>query len=298
MRRAAIALLCLSWFFGAGNSVSQEPKPAHDTGDDRILYEKWLPYEDRQAWGEFVEVWWVRPDGTERERLTSGAYDVGVARSPEGSQIAFSRRGEIQVMNLAERSLLAVPADGRAHSPQWLDDDTLIFAVALGPEEQFNRRWRLVRTDVATGEFAVLDTGELTGVFAPKLSPDRSRIAFHAWEGEEAAVYLAAMDDLAGSAKRLVHGDEVFPTAWSPDGKRLAIIRGRDCLWTDGESRPKRAPVDATECNLSWSPSGDRIVFQKSSGLWISDSRGREERLLVAGEDDDGHLMNPSWSSN
>ena len=281
MRRAAAALFCLTLLAGALPSGSEELEPSLDGGGERILYEKWLPYEDRQAWGKFVEIWWVAPDGGEPERLTSGEYDVGVTRSPDGSRIAFSRSGEIQVMSLVDRSIRPVATNGRAHAPQWLDDDTLLFSAAVGSDEPFNRRWRLVRADVSTGKSTVLDTGDLVGVFAATLSPDRSRLAFHAWKGEAAAVYLASIDDLAASAKRLVEGDSAYPTAWSPDGERLAILRGRDCLWTDGESRPKRVAVDATECNLSWSPSGERIVFQKAAqplDLRLARPRGATSR--------------------
>lgn len=261
--------------------------------DDVIVFEKWLPDEARERWGVSVELWSVGSDGSELRRLTSGAYDIGASWSPDRTRIAFSREGQVHVLRLEDLSLVKLATDRTTQFPEWLDDDTLIASSGVGAEE-FPQSWRLLSIDVGTGSSSTLDTGNLVGAFKPELSPDRSRLAFQAWEDGHPKLFLAEVDDLAGTREAILN-EGAYPAEWTPDGDVLMIQRGGvtcEAMTLDGQR--KKAPVKADECNLAWSPSGGQVVFQVDDSLWIMDSNGRNRRLLVK-PDDDARLKGPAW---
>lgn len=287
MRHATILFYC-SLLLSAGPALrAEEP-------DARILYEKWIPDAEKKYWGEYVEIWSVEPDGSDAERLTSGSYDVGASWSPDRSRIAFSRRGRITVLQLDDKTRVELPVGGKSHDPQWLDDGTLLATAAVGGEDEFSRSWRLVEIDVASGDWTEIEIGALIGVFSPTISPDRSRLAFRAWEDGEVDVFVADLEDLAGTRKALRVGDS-YPAQWTPDGRSLLVLRDdASCDVVRPDGKLVDPPVRATECNLTWSSSGDRIVFQKGADLWVSNGNGRKDRLLVE-PGDDARLKNPVW---
>jgi Tol biopolymer transport system component len=91
--------------------------------------------------------------------------------------------------------------------------------------------------------------------------------------------------------------------AWSPDGNRLAFVRGHlggantastlSLYIADAPGRHVRLLAACGSCaeqwggNLSWSPDGSRIAFSRDSGhrgeqsLWISDTAGRKLHRLT-----------------
>lgn len=91
---------------------------------------------------------------------------------------------------------------------------------------------------------------------------------------------------------------------WSPDGKRLAMVRreiatGQSCLWlkdvATGEGR--RLTKGPDDRQPSWSPDGKRLVFRRSNGpqqsvlALFAVETGKVEVLPVA----PGLLGEPSW---
>jgi len=124
-------------------------------------------------------------------------------------------------------------------------------------------------------------------------------------------IYTVGADGSATRALRLPVAAAEAP-AWSPDGRRLAFIGGRNrpneqhvqvgdeiyVARADG-SRAKRLTADAGhESAPAWSPDGKRIVFVRSprssnrSSLWIVGANGRGLRRLTSGSID----LQPSWS--
>ena len=266
--------------------------PATAAGDV-IVFEKWLPDEARERWGVSVELWSVRSDGSDLRRLTSGAYDLGASWSPDRTRIAFSRVGQIHVLRLEDLRLVKLATDRTTQFPEWLDNDTLIASSAVGPEEGA-QAWRLLSIDLAAGSTSTLDAGDLVGTFKAELSPDRSRLAFQAWEDGHPKLFLAQVDDLAETATAILH-EGAYPSVWAPDGDLLMIQRGGvTCEAISPDGKRKKAPVKADECNLAWSPSGEQLVFQVDDSLWIMDANGRNRRPLVK-PDDDARLKGLAW---
>ncbi len=88
--------------------------------------------------------------------------------------------------------------------------------------------------------------------------------------------------------------------AWSPDGKRIAFIRGSRRTNTHhlyvidangGDARPIPG-VAADNDGLSWSPDGKRIVFVARDGLRTASPTGHGTALLVRIRG----ASSPSWS--
>ena len=55
----------------------------------------WSPDGSQIAIRRDGELWLLRPDGTDLQRLTTGSYDNNPAWSPDGSRVAFNRNGSI-----------------------------------------------------------------------------------------------------------------------------------------------------------------------------------------------------------
>lgn len=261
---------------------------------ESIVFEKWLQDPSGEYWGYFVELWSVRSDGTELRRLTSGEYDTGASWSPDRRRIAFSRsRVGIMVLRLEDLSLTEIKLENKAHDPVWLDSETLLYAAAVGPEEDFSKSWRLFSVSLNDLSPQLLDTGDLQGVFSPTLSADRELLAFRAWEEGRAKVFVAEIADLAQARKAILE-EGGYPIAWTPDNTTVAILNDRRCDLVTQMGKVSRSFSNVQECRLSWSPSGEDIVFLHDAELWIMDGKGRNRRLLIK-PDDGSHYHGPVW---
>src|SRR5215471_2095599 len=110
------------------------------------------------------------------------------------------------------------------------------------------------------------------------LSPDGANCAVIA-DGDLWMLHLAD-----GSRVRLTQTpeQEYFP-AWSPDGHRVTFSRGQDTFVVPADAK-EAVPAeifkqDAT--NLSFSPTG-RLVYVQNRGLWITDVGGKNDKQIVA----------------
>ena len=82
--------------------------------------------------------------------------------------------------------------------------------------------------------------------------------------------------------------------AWSPDGRRLAFVRGDGVYLSrwDGSHRVRIVRREDPSAP-SWSPGGRRIAFVVSAELRLVDADGRQQRVLARGVDGDSA---PVWS--
>jgi Tol biopolymer transport system component len=128
---------------------------------------------------------------------------------------------------------------------------------------------------------------------SPAWSPDGTRIAFIK------SLFVPAQPDVAlksadvwtvgvgGRSRRgLTRNDSDSSPAWSPDGRRLAFVRGDGvCLVRrDGSGRVRIARGD-DPAEPAWSPDGRRLAFSVPGEVRVADENGPRPLARGAGSD-------------
>lgn len=130
----------------------------------------------------------------------------------------------------------------------------------------------------------------------PEISPDGTRIA--SGDGD-----IFVMDVDGGNLANLTDGfgGEYHPT-WSPDGNRIAFIRGVTgdvyVMNSDGTGLQQLTDTRSTfESEPDWSPNGDKILYlaKDGAGLRLHTIRpdGTDRRRLETGKT---RFESPAWS--
>jgi Tol biopolymer transport system component len=221
----------------------------------------WAPRSDKIAfesaratgWGEPVDVYVVKADGTGLINLTKGAvWGNGPTWSPDGSKLALSawelagdvygQAGDVHVVN-ADGSALQRLSTGAATSASWSPDGSLLAFVSY---RDLNAEVYVMRPD-GSGQTNI--TRNPAGEFPA----------------------------IQGSP----------PLAWSPDGKKLAFLTDRDpdlniyAVNADGSGLTRITRDSAAEFNPRWSSDSRCLTFYSSRP---SPSGGMMEVFLVGAD--------------
>ena len=107
----------------------------------------------------------------------------------------------------------------------------------------------------------------------PAWSPDCSRLVYT----QDSTLWTVSNDGT--DAQELVHfdGAYLYSAVWSPDGTRIAYVRGRNDdngnwmshIWTvnvDGGHNNQRTEGDVADRWPAWSPDGNKIAFERETG--------------------------------
>jgi Tol biopolymer transport system component len=186
--------------------------------------------------------------------------------------------------------------------------------LALPTESQQAQTQRIVFESNRTGNSDVwiadanglkqrnLTRGSTTDDVSPALSPNGRLILYARVRGERSELWLMNAD---GSGKRrlgIPKGSESNP-AWSPSSLRIALVRLLGLRWdvvvTDLNGIRRALTSDAAaQYDVSWSPQGERIVFDQvekgTSDLWtVPAAGGTPTRITNTPRVAE---LNPAWS--
>jgi eukaryotic-like serine/threonine-protein kinase len=181
--------------------------------------------------------------------------------------IPFQTFTALQVTNSGKALLAAISPDGK-------------FVVSVIDDKGKSSLWL---RNVATGSDTQILAPDSAAIRSPAFSIDTNYIFFRkAMDSTQSSWNLFRMPVLGGSPQRLVGDVDHGPTL-SPDGKRMAYIRGNDP--EVGKYRILSANLDGTDEKvlliapfpdpdaLSWSPDGKSIAY-------ISSADGKAPRQL------------------
>ena len=123
----------------------------------------------------------------------------------------------------------------------------------------------------------------------PALSPDGSRVVYVLRtldiDGDRNVDELWSVATRGGTPRRLTSGPADVAPAWSPDGSRLAFLRGGQLhvLAADGGEADKVTDLPLGAGAPVWSPNGERIAF--TSPVDPGDPTGGKRPLATKGVD-------------
>jgi TolB protein len=152
--------------------------------------------------------------------------------------------------------------------------------------------------------FRRLPTGHVAmgGAF----SPDGTRLAFTAADGEDTDIWVAAADGSGGRRLTTTRALDLSP-AWSPDGKRIAFVSDRSgtpqlfVMNADGTEQRRLTFQGNYNQTPQWSPRGDLIAFTARDErrvfdvFVISPESGRIDRVT---QDQGRTNEEPTWAPN
>jgi Tol biopolymer transport system component len=196
--------------------------------------------------------------------------------SPDGTHIAFAGGDDIYVTSCAVGACstsarnLTQHGEGYAYLAWSPDSRSLAYVNILGGSDIFV-------VDVQTGERRNLSHHSGRDNL-PVWSPDGARIAFLSTrDGDWYDVYVMNRD--GGGVRRLTHGNPLqsdLRLTWSPDGRYLLLgmtpMRGGSDIFlidVEGARAINLTRDDARDSSPSWSPDGQRILFDsRRDGFW------------------------------
>jgi len=146
----------------------------------------------------------------------------------------------------------------------------------------------------------------------PRWSPDKSRLAYTAYERTSASnevartsIHLYSMVMNRRIAFPFLGGTTTTP-AWSPDGQGLAISSSRTgdqeiyVVASDGGRMRRLTHSPGVDISPAWNPrTGRQIAFVSDRGgspqIYLMDADGANVERLTTGE---GYAVSPAWSPN
>ncbi|EYD77932.1 tolB protein precursor [Rubellimicrobium mesophilum DSM 19309] len=179
-------------------------------------------------------------------------------------------------------------------------DSRVVFVEESGPKDQRAKRLAVMDYDGANIQY-LTQSGLM---FAPRFSPDGSRVLYTSYEQGEPAIYLPDIASVAHQRIPTEAGEMAFSPRFSPDGRRViySLSNGgnTDIYMTDlgSGSSTRLTSAPSIETAPSFSPDGSQIVFESDrSGtqqIYIMSAGGGEPTRISF--DEGARYSTPVWS--
>jgi len=195
---------------------------------------------------------------------------------------------------------------GQDRDPEVSPDGTLLYYASSSHGASFDLYVRTIGSNTAT-RLTSLPGDERF----PKVCPVNPKVLAFSYDGDgEWAVCLMDVDRPSKIERLSESGTVSIHPSWSPDGRYLVYSAADDATgaWTlrihDRQTGKTYAMDDLDGLLPEWSPTGNRIVFQRMRGrdgwlgsLWTLDWEGGAAKNMTAiFSNDDWAAINPSWS--
>jgi Tol biopolymer transport system component len=265
---------------------------------------RWLAFERVVADGDEDEIWLVRSDGSERRRLTAGAFDTTPTWTPDGSTVVFDRWQSDTVS-----TLFRIGADGqglrrlgsarRVGDASFAPDGSRFVAQRTrgsDPEESqiglYTAKGKLIRMLTLLGED-----------WSPSFSPDGKSIAFvrdggvavmnadgtgirvltdGAQEGDDEPAWfgdrlsfdvwpvessLDVLDVRSNRVRTVARDSDADQVAWSRQGLIAYTAEGGDALHIRNLASGRLLGVvkQSEISNIVWGAGGRTVFFEAGS---------------------------------
>jgi WD40 repeat protein len=214
-----------------------------------------------------ADIVWVDRSGNREPILTSEPVDRGIRVSPDGTRLAFNKRGDIWVCDLALRSQTRITSDAAIDTnPVWSPDGQRIaFASNRAGDMDIYER----SADGTGAEVALLRSS--LGVRPLSWSPDGKTLLFEDL-GPTTGTDIKLLV-LLGEGKTSVRDFAATAfnerqASFSPDGKWIAYVSddsGEFDVYiqsSDGTARRRKVSTNGGTEPL-WNPKGGELVFFK-----------------------------------
>jgi len=177
-----------------------------------------------------------------------------------------------------------VTHDGRAKYPPVFSDGSRLFFMATEANGL-----ALYQVSVAGGDPVAMSeaffVADLEGI-----APDGSELLVHAWEGTLPEGPLWVYPTVSGSRHRL-GGVASSGAGWSPDGHRIAYVKGRGLFIgnTDGPEARQITTLPGEGSWIQWSPDGKKLRFTvadpqtNATSIWEVKAEGGDPQPLLPG---------------
>jgi dipeptidyl aminopeptidase/acylaminoacyl peptidase len=247
-----------------GHTVA--PVPVDATG---LRDATFSPRGRRVAFARGGSLWVMNADTGDQRTVTAPGVDaVQPSWSPDGAQLAFTRREKgrrrIQVVVADGTGLRDLTSGGRGQfDPAWSVTNSVAFVMRTA-------RGTAIATVPAAGGPPARLTSTRVRDSAPAWSPDGSSIAFvRAGQG----VWVMAAD---GSGRRRVanlRGVGERAPAWAPDGERILFSAGKPGarrIWSVRPDGGGRSPVSTPSSDgrePDWEPAGSAPVVMAAGDV-------------------------------
>jgi len=242
--------------------------------------------------GKEAEIYTVDVTGQQRQRLTNNAWqDAAAVWSPDGSQIAFLRRGGELGDTLMRPYVMNT--EGREQKRLLDDPDMLTGGISWAPNG-----WQvalgvwdyqsspnaypindILVIDLNSGE-KVLQIADGSNHSAKRWSHDGAKLAFTS--NQDGVYQLYVVDVATGKQTKLSEIGDVLAFDWSPDDEQIVFNASPDKVFdiyvirSDGTGLVNLTDRPAYDVGCDWSPDGQRIAFAST--------------VFEQGEDPESHL--------